>query len=75
MTQRTLEQIETITSLFDTNADEVTRTVQVMQSSGLIDNVQEGLDIITRASKTARITVENCLIRCVNIPAVCKAGA
>ena len=47
MTQRTLEQIETITSLFDTNADEVTRTVQVMQSSGLIDNVQEGLDIIT----------------------------
>lgn len=47
MTQSTLEQIETITSLFDTNADEVTRTVQVMQSSGLIENVQEGLDIIT----------------------------
>lgn len=47
MTQGTLEQIETITALFDTNADEVTRTVQVMKSSGLIENVSEGLDIIT----------------------------
>ena len=47
MTQSTLEQIETITALFDTNADEVTRTVQVMKSSGLIENVSDGLDIIT----------------------------
>lgn len=47
MTQSTLEQIETITALFDANADEVTRTVQVMKSSGLIKNVSEGLDIIT----------------------------
>lgn len=47
MTQSTLEQIETITALFDTNADEVTKTVQVMKSSGLIENVSEGLDIIT----------------------------
>lgn len=47
MTQSTLEQIKTITTLFDTNADEVTRTVQVMQSSGLIENISEGLDIIT----------------------------
>ena len=47
MTQSTLEQIETITALFDTNADKVTRTVQVMKSSGLIENVSEGLDIIT----------------------------
>lgn len=47
MTQSTLEQIKTITALFDTNADEVTRTVQVMQSSGLIENISEGLDIIT----------------------------
>ena len=47
MTQSTLEQISTITTLFDTNADEVTRTVQVMKSSGLIENVSEGLDIIT----------------------------
>lgn len=47
MTQITLEQIKTITALFDTNADEVTRTVQVMQSSGLIENISEGLDIIT----------------------------
>lgn len=47
MTQSTLEQIKTITALFDTNADEVTRTVQVMQSSGLIENISEGLDLIT----------------------------
>lgn len=47
MTQSTLEQIDTITTLFDTNADEVTRTAQVMQSSGLIENIQEGLDLIT----------------------------
>lgn len=47
MTQSTLEQIKTITTLFDTNADEVTRTAQVMQSSGLIENIQEGLDLIT----------------------------
>lgn len=47
MTQSTLEQIKTITALFDTNADEVTRTVQVMQSSGLIKNISEGLDLIT----------------------------
>ncbi len=46
MTQSTLEQIKTITTLFDTNADEVTRTVQVMQSSGLIENISEGLDLI-----------------------------
>lgn len=47
MTQNTLEQIKTITTLFDTNADEVTRTAQVMKSSGLIENISEGLDIIT----------------------------
>lgn len=47
MTQSTLEQIKTITALFDTNADEVTRTAQVMKSSGLIENISEGLDIIT----------------------------
>lgn len=47
MTQSTLEQIGTITTLFDTNADEVTRTAQVMKSSGLIENIQEGLDLIT----------------------------
>lgn len=47
MTQSTLEQIKTITTLFDTNADEVTRTAQVMQSSGLIENISEGLDLIT----------------------------
>lgn len=47
MTRNTLQQIETITSLFDTNADEVTRTAQVMQSSGLIESISEGLDIIT----------------------------
>ena len=47
MTQSTLEQISTITTLFDTNADEVTRTAQVMKSSGLIENIQEGLDLIT----------------------------
>lgn len=46
MTQSTLEQIKTITALFDTNADEVTRTAQVMKSSGLIENISEGLDII-----------------------------
>lgn len=47
MTQSTLEQISTITTLFDTNADEVTRTAQVMKSSGLIENISEGLDLIT----------------------------
>ncbi len=47
MTQNTLQQIETITSLFDTNADEVTRTAQVMKSSGLISDISEGLDLIT----------------------------
>lgn len=47
MTQNTLQQLETITALFDTNADEVTRTAQVMKSSGLIDDISNGLDIIT----------------------------
>lgn len=47
MTQSTLEQIKTITTLFDTNADEVTRTAQVMQSSGLTENISESLDLIT----------------------------
>lgn len=46
-TQSTLEQIKTITTLFDTNADEVTRTAQVMQSSGLTKNITESLDLIT----------------------------
>lgn len=47
MTQSTLEQIKTITALFDTNADEITRTAQVMQSSGLTQNISESLDLIT----------------------------
>lgn len=47
MTQNTLQQVETITALFNTNADEVTRTAQVMKSSGLIENISDGLDIIT----------------------------
>lgn len=47
MTQSTLEQIKTITALFDTNADEITRTAQVMQSSGLTKNISESLDLIT----------------------------
>ncbi len=47
MTENTLKQISTMTTLFDTNADEVTRTLQVMKSSGLIEDVSNGLDIIT----------------------------
>lgn len=47
MTENTLKQISTMTTLFDTNADEVTRTLQVMKSSGLIEDISNGLDIIT----------------------------
>lgn len=46
--QSVLEQIMTINSLFDTETSELTKTLSVMQNSGLIDDIQYGLDIITR---------------------------
>ncbi len=45
--QSILEQILTMNDLFDTSTDEITRTLQVMTESGLIETAQEGLDIIT----------------------------
>lgn len=43
-----LEQISTIKSLFGAESEEITRTLNNMLRNGLINNVQDGLDIITR---------------------------
>lgn len=46
--QKTLEQISTIKKLFGAESEEITRTLNNMLQNGIIDNVQDGLDIITR---------------------------
>lgn len=43
-----LEQISTMKSLFGAESEEITRTLNNMLRNGLINNVQDGLDIITR---------------------------
>ena len=42
-----LEQISTIKTLFGAESEELTRTLNNMLKNGVIDNVQEGLDLIT----------------------------
>ena len=45
--EATLEQIMTINELFGTQTDEITKTLAVMQNSGLTDDINSALDIIT----------------------------
>lgn len=45
--QATLEQIMTMNSLFGTETDELTKTLSVMQNSGLTDDLTAALDILT----------------------------
>ena len=46
--QSILEQIMTMNNLFGTETEELTKTLSVMQNSGLTDDVEHALDIITR---------------------------
>lgn len=46
--QKILEQISTIKTLFGVESDEITRTLNNMLQNGIVDNIQEGLDVITR---------------------------
>lgn len=43
----TLEQIMTINKLFNTETEEITKTLAVMQNSGLTDDLTYALDVIT----------------------------
>lgn len=43
-----LEQISTMKSLFGAESEEITRTLNNMLKNGLITDIQDGLDIITR---------------------------
>ena len=43
-----LEQMSTITDLFGAETGELTKTLAVMQNSGLTDDIEQALDIITR---------------------------
>lgn len=45
--QSILEQILTMNDLFSTSTEDISRTLQVMTESGLIETAQEGLDVIT----------------------------
>ena len=45
--QATLEQIMTVNKLFGTQTDELTKTLAVMQNSGLTDDINASLDVIT----------------------------
>ena len=47
-----LEQIATLKTLFGAESNEITRTINNMLNNGIISNVQEGLDIITRGFQT-----------------------
>lgn len=42
-----LEQISTVKTLFGVESEELTRTLNNMLKNGVIDNIQEGLDLIT----------------------------
>ncbi|NFG42081.1 phage tail tape measure protein [Clostridium botulinum] len=42
-----LEQISTINELFNTTTDEVTRTLAVMQNSGLDDDIEHAMNVLT----------------------------
>lgn len=42
-----LEQISTVKTLFGAESEELTRTLNNMLKNGIIDNLEEGLDIIT----------------------------
>ncbi|MDI9215995.1 phage tail tape measure protein [Clostridium tertium] len=42
-----LEQISTVKTLFGVESEELTRTLNNMLKNGLIDNLEEGLDLIT----------------------------
>lgn len=46
--EKLLEQISTIKKLFGVESSEITRTLNNMLQNGIIGNVQEGLDVITR---------------------------
>ncbi len=43
-----LEQISTVKTLFGAESEELTRTLNNMLKNGIIDNLEEGLDLITR---------------------------
>jgi phage-related minor tail protein len=45
--EATLEQIMTINKLFGTQTEEITKTLAVMQNSGLTDDINSALDVIT----------------------------
>lgn len=45
--EATLEQIMTINKLFNTQTEDITKTLAVMQNSGLTDDINSALDIIT----------------------------
>ncbi|MGY5237926.1 phage tail tape measure protein [Clostridium tertium] len=45
--EATLEQIMTINELFGTQTEEITKTLAVMQNSGLTDDINSALDVIT----------------------------
>lgn len=45
--QSMLNQIMAVQELFNAESSEITRTVKVMQNSGLVESAQEALDIIT----------------------------
>lgn len=42
-----LEQISTVKTLFGVESEEITRTLNNMLKNGVIENIQEGLDLIT----------------------------
>ena len=42
-----LEQISTVKTLFGVESEEITRTLNNMLQNGVIENIQEGLDLIT----------------------------
>lgn len=46
--EATLEQIMTINKLFNTQTEDITKTLAVMQNSGLTDDINATLDVITR---------------------------
>ena len=42
-----LEQISTVKTLFGVESEEITRTLNNMLQNGVIENIHEGLDLIT----------------------------
>ena len=47
-----MEQISTVKTLFGVESEEITKTLNNMLNNGVIENIDQGLDLITKGFQT-----------------------